>query len=271
VKSDDGVTALLAELGALGNAKDRAGMARYGINVENAFGVSVRELRRIAKRTGVDRRLAGRSPGAREGKRRAGERSVGRASSGEGSPKVSEWRSRRSSPAAITEGVAAAVALSEPRRRWAMRVMVIVKATKNSEAGILPGDPRAPPGYERLFQEMGRFNEELVRAGVMLAGEGLQPSSKGKRVFLSCGGRTVVDGPFPDFDELVAGFWLWEVGSMEEAVEWVKRCPDPMPGEESVIEVRPLMEADDLGKEFTPALRAQEEHLREEVQRQHRS
>jgi hypothetical protein len=152
-----------------------------------------------------------------------------------------------------------------------MRVMVIVKATRNSEAGILPGDPRAPAGYEKLFEEMGRFNEELVKAGVMLAGEGLQPSSKGKRVFVSCGGRTVVDGPFAETDELVAGFWIWQVGSIDEAVEWVRRCPDPMPGEESVIEIRPLLEADDLGKDFTPALRAQEERLRAEVERQHRA
>ncbi len=152
-----------------------------------------------------------------------------------------------------------------------MRVMVIVKATKNSEAGILPGDPRAPPGYEKLFAEMGKFNEELVKAGVMLAGEGLHPSSKGERVTFSGGKKTVVDGPFAETKELIAGFWLWQVKSMEEAIEWVRRCPDPMPGEESVIEIRPVFEAEDFGKEFTPELRAQEERLRAEIERQRKS
>ncbi len=127
-----------------------------------------------------------------------------------------------------------------------MRVVVLVKATKNSEAGILPGDPRAPASYANLFEEMGKFNEELVKAGVMLAGEGLQPSSKGKRVVFSSASKKVLDGPFTETKELVAGFWLWQVKSLEEAVEWVKRCPDPMPGEESVIEIRPVYEAEDF-------------------------
>ncbi|XYH97352.1 YciI family protein [Sorangium sp. So ce1128] len=144
-----------------------------------------------------------------------------------------------------------------------MRVMVIVKATENSEAGVMPS--------ETLLAEMGKFNEELVKAGVMLAGEGLHPSSKGKRVVFSGGKKSVVDGPFAETKELVAGFWLWQVKSIEEAIEWVRRCPDPMPGEESVIEIRPVFEAEDFGKEFTPELRAQEERLRAEVERQHKS
>ena len=129
-----------------------------------------------------------------------------------------------------------------------MRVMVIIKATKNSEAGIMPG--------EQLLADMGRFNEELVKAGIMLAGDGLHPSSRGKRVRFSGGTKTVVDGPFAETKELIAGFWIWQVKSMDEALEWVRRCPDPMPGEESEIEVRPLFEADDFGEEFTPELRA---------------
>lgn len=152
-----------------------------------------------------------------------------------------------------------------------MRVMVMVKATKNSEAGILPGDPRARAAYEKLFQEMGKFNEELVKAGVMLAGDGLHPSSRGKRVRFSGGKKTVIDGPFAETKELVAGYWIWQVKSMEEALEWVRRCPDPMPGEESEIEIRPVLETDDFGKEFTPELRAQEERLRAEIERQRRS
>ncbi len=148
-----------------------------------------------------------------------------------------------------------------------MRVMVMVKATKNSEAGILPGDPRAPAGYEQLFQEMGKFNEELVKAGVLLAADGLHPSSRGKRVRFSGGKKTVIDGPFTETKELVAGYWLWQVKSMEEALEWVRRCPDPMPGEESEIEIRPIYEAEDLGEAFAPELRAQEERLRAEVER----
>ena len=143
-----------------------------------------------------------------------------------------------------------------------MRVMVMVKATKNSEAGAMPsGEMR------KMLAEMGKFNEELVKAGVMLAGEGLHPSSKGKRVRFSGGKRSVVDGPFAETKELVAGFWIWQVRSIDEAVEWVRRCPDPMPGEESEIEIRPVFEAEDFGKEFTPELRAQDERLRAEIER----
>jgi hypothetical protein len=141
--------------------------------------------------------------------------------------------------------------------------MVMVKATKNSEAGVLPN--------EKLLAEMGKFNEELVKAGVMLAGEGLQPSVKGKRVVFSAGKKRVLDGPFAETKELIAGFWLWQVKSMEEAVEWARRCPDPMPGEESELEIRPVFEAEDFGKEFTPELRAGEERLRAEIERQRRS
>jgi hypothetical protein len=144
-----------------------------------------------------------------------------------------------------------------------MRVMVIVKATKNSEAGVMP--------HEKLLADMGKFNEELVKAGVMLAGEGLHPSSKGKRVVFSGGKKTTLDGPFAETKELIAGFWLWQVKSIEEAVEWVRRCPDPMPGEESVIEIRPVFEAEDFGQEFTPELRAQEERLRAELEGQRKS
>jgi hypothetical protein len=144
-----------------------------------------------------------------------------------------------------------------------MRVMVIVKATKNSEAGVLPD--------EKLLTAMGKYNEELVKAGVMLAGEGLHPSSRGKRVKFRGGKKTVIDGPFAETKELIAGFWLWQVKSMAEAIDWVRRCPDPMPGEESEIEIRPVFEAEDFGKEFTPELRAQEERLRAEVERQQRS
>jgi hypothetical protein len=144
-----------------------------------------------------------------------------------------------------------------------MRVMVIVKATKNSEAGVMPS--------EKLLADMGRFNEELVKAGVMLAGEGLHPSRKGKRVRFSGGTRTVIDGPFAETKELVAGYWIWQVKSMEEALEWVRRCPDPMPGEEAEIEIRPVFEAEDFGAELTPELRAQEERLRAEVERQRRA
>ena len=128
----------------------------------------------------------------------------------------------------------------------------MVKATKTSEAGILPGDPRAPAGFGELLEQMGKFNEELVKAGVLLAADGLHASRKGKRVrFTSSGGkRTVVDGPFTETKELVAGFWIWQVKSIEEAVEWVKRCPHPMPGEESEIEIRPIIEAEEFGEEF---------------------
>jgi len=134
--------------------------------------------------------------------------------------------------------------------------MVIVKATKESEAGVMPST--------QLLTEMGKFNEELVKAGVMLAGEGLQPSSKGARVRFSGKTRTVVDGPFAETKELIAGYWIWKVKSKEEAIEWVKRCPNPMPGE-SEIEIRQVFEADDFGAELTPELRAQEERLRAET------
>jgi len=135
-----------------------------------------------------------------------------------------------------------------------MRFMILVKADKNSEAGVLPD--------EKLLTEMGKFNEELVKAGVMLAGEGLQPSSKGARVKFSGSKRIVIDGPFVETKELIAGFWLWQVKSKEEAIEWVKRCPNPFPGTESEIEIRQLFEAEDFGAEFTPELREQEERLR---------
>ena len=137
-----------------------------------------------------------------------------------------------------------------------MRCMVIVKATKDSEAGVMP--------KEKLLAEMGKFNEELVKAGVMLAGDGLQPSSKGKRVRFSGEKRTVIDGPFAETKELIAGYWIWQVRSMDEAVEWVKRCPNPFDGE-SEIEIRQVFEADDFGAEFTPELRKQEEDLREKI------
>jgi hypothetical protein len=137
-----------------------------------------------------------------------------------------------------------------------MRFMVMVKATPDSEAGVLPD--------EQLLTDMGRFNEDLVRAGVMQAGEGLRPSSDGVRVKFSGSERTVVDGPFGHTSELVAGFWLWTLDSMEEAIEWVKRCPNPMPGD-SEIEIRPLYEAEDFGADFTPELREQEERLRRQM------
>ena len=138
-----------------------------------------------------------------------------------------------------------------------MRVMVMVKATSQSEAGKMPST--------ELLAAMGNFNEELVKAGVLLAGEGLHPSARGKRVRFSGSQRTVIDGPFAETKELVAGFWLWQVKSMEEAVEWVRRCPNPMEGD-SEIEIRPLFEAADFGAELTPELRAQEERLRAEVE-----
>lgn len=142
-----------------------------------------------------------------------------------------------------------------------MRFMIIVKATKESEAGVMPST--------QLLTEMGKFNEELVKAGVMLAGEGLQPSSKGARVRFSGRERTVVDGPFAETKELIAGYWLWQCRSKEEAIEWVKRCPNPMPGD-SEIEIRQVFEADDFGAEFTPELREQEGRIRaqtEQIQR----
>ncbi len=134
-----------------------------------------------------------------------------------------------------------------------MRVMVIVKATADSEAGCMPS--------EELMLAMGSYNEELVKAGIMLAGDGLHPSSRGKRVRFSGRERTVIDGPFAETRELIAGYWIWQVRSMDEAVEWVRRCPNPMPGE-SDIEIRPLFEAADFGEAYTPEVRAQEDRVR---------
>lgn len=139
-----------------------------------------------------------------------------------------------------------------------MRFMILVKATKDSEAGVMPS--------EELLTEMGRYNEELVKAGIMLAGEGLYPSLKGVRVRFSGTERTVIEGPFANTNELVAGFWLWQVKSRAEAIEWVKRCPNPMP-EDSEIEIRQVFEAEDFGAEFTPELREQEERLRAQMRR----
>jgi len=145
-----------------------------------------------------------------------------------------------------------------------MKVLVIVKATKNSEAGILPD--------EKLLTAMGKYNEELVKAGVMVGGEGLHPSRKGKRVRFSGGGEKVIlDGPFAETKELVAGFWIWQVKSIDEAVEWARRCPDCMPGEESELEIRPIFESEDFGEALTPELRAQEERLRAELERQQKA
>jgi hypothetical protein len=138
-----------------------------------------------------------------------------------------------------------------------MRVMVIVKATAGSEAGEMPS--------QQLLADMGRYNEELVKAGIMLAGEGLKPSSQGKRVRFSGAKRTVIDGPFTETKELIAGYWLWQVRSMDEAIEWVRRCPNPMTTD-SDIEIRPIFEAEDFGAEFTPELREQEERLRTQIQ-----
>jgi len=138
-----------------------------------------------------------------------------------------------------------------------MKVIVMVKATKESEAGVMPS--------EQLLRDMGNFNEELVKAGIMLAGEGLHPSVKGARVRFSGTNRTVTDGPFTETNELVAGFWIWQVQSMEEAIAWVKRCPNPMPGD-SEIEIRPFFEMEDFGAEFTPELREQEECIRSEAE-----
>ena len=137
-----------------------------------------------------------------------------------------------------------------------MRFLVIVKATKDSEAGVMPDT--------QLLADMGKFNEELVKAGIMLAGEGLHPSSKGKRVRFNGDTRTVIDGPFSETKELVAGFWIWQVKSLDEAVEWVKRCPNPHPGE-SEIEIRPIFEAADFGEAFTPELRQAEDRLRTQL------
>jgi hypothetical protein len=139
-----------------------------------------------------------------------------------------------------------------------MKVMVLVKASESSERGEMPS--------EQLLTEMGKYNEELVKAGIMLAGEGLHPSSKGVRVRFSGDKRTVIDGPFAETRELVAGYWLWQVRSMDEAIEWLKRCPNPMQ-EESDVEIRPVFEAEDFGEAFTPELREQEERLRSEVEK----
>ena len=140
-----------------------------------------------------------------------------------------------------------------------MRVMVMVKATNDSEAGIMPST--------ELLEAMGKYNEELVNAGIMQAGEGLHPSSKGKRVAFDGPNRTVTDGPFAETKELVAGYWLWQVKDMDEAVEWVKHCPNPMPGP-SEIEIRPIFEAEEFGAEFTPELREQEDRLRAQMETQ---
>jgi len=139
-----------------------------------------------------------------------------------------------------------------------MRVMVMVKATGDSEAGVMPST--------KMFEAMGKYNQQLIDAGIMKAGEGLHPSSKGKRIRFDGASRTIVDGPFPATSELVAGFWLWEVKDMDEAVEWVKRCPNPMPGP-SEIEIRPLFEAADFGEELTPELQAQEDAQRAQLER----
>jgi hypothetical protein len=138
-----------------------------------------------------------------------------------------------------------------------MRFMVLVKANKDTEAGVMPS--------QQLLAEMGKFNEELMKAGVMLAGEGLQPSSKGARVKFSGSKRTVIDGPFAETKELIAGFWIWQVKSKEDAIEWVKRCPNPT-GEEAEVEIRQIFEAEDFGPEFTPELREQEERLRAQAE-----
>jgi hypothetical protein len=138
-----------------------------------------------------------------------------------------------------------------------MRVMVIVKASKDSEAGQMPS--------EQMLSEMGKYNEELVKAGIMKAGEGLHPSSKGKIIRFSGSKRTVIDGPFAEAKELVAGFWIWEVKSMDEAVEWAKKCPNPM-NEESDLEIRQIFEADDFGAEYTPELRERDERMRKEIE-----
>ena len=139
-----------------------------------------------------------------------------------------------------------------------MRFMVIVRATQDSEAGVMPD--------EKLLAAMGNYNEQLVNAGIMKAGEGLHPSSKGARVRFNGSKRAVVDGPFSETKELIAGFWIWEVGSLAEAIEWVKRCPNPFPEGESEIEIRQVFETDDFGAELTPELRAQEDRLREQMQ-----
>jgi hypothetical protein len=141
-----------------------------------------------------------------------------------------------------------------------MKVMVIVKATKNSEAGVMPS--------EKLLTDMGKFNEQLVSAGIMQSGEGLHPSVKAKRIKFVDGTHSVIDGPFAETKELVAGFWMWKVKSMEEAVLWASRCPDPMPGEEAILELRPVFEAEDFGEAYTPDAQARDARLRAEIERQ---
>ena len=141
-----------------------------------------------------------------------------------------------------------------------MRFMVLVKASPNSEKGVMPGP--------EMFEAMGKYNEELVKAGIMKAGEGLHPSSRGARVHFSGSKRTVIDGPFAETKELVAGYWLWECKSLQEAIEWVKKCPNPMPGEDSDIEIRQIYEIEDFGAAFTPEERAREEKLRDQIARQ---
>jgi hypothetical protein len=141
-----------------------------------------------------------------------------------------------------------------------MRVMVIVKATRNSEQGAVPS--------RELLAAMGQYNEELVKAGIMQGGDGLKPSAKGKRVTISGSRREVVDGPFSETKELIAGYWVWKVTSMDEAVEWAKRCPNPMPDEEGVLEIRPFVEAEDFGDAYTPEMRARDERLRDAVEGQ---
>ncbi len=144
-----------------------------------------------------------------------------------------------------------------------MRVMVIVKASEKSEAGVMPS--------EELLAQMGRFNEELVQAGVLLAADGLRPSAAGKRIIFGQGGKRVVDGPFAETKELIAGYWLWQVRDMDEAIAWARRCPDPMPGEEAVLEIRPVGELEDFGDLLTPELRAQDERLRAQVEQQRKA
>ena len=144
-----------------------------------------------------------------------------------------------------------------------MRVLVFVKASEESERGVMPST--------ELLAEMGKYNEELVKAGVLLAGEGLHPSSRGARIEFKGNKKSVVDGPFAETKELVAGYWIWQVRSLDEAVEWARRCPAPMPGEEGVLEIRPFYEAEDFGKAYTPELREQNERLRQEIERQQKS
>ena len=143
-----------------------------------------------------------------------------------------------------------------------MRVIVLVKGDDATEGGTT-----SPEDMQKMFEEMGKFNDELIKAGIMKSGDGLKPSSHGKRIAFDGPGRTVIDGPFTETKELVAGFWIWEVGSLQEAIDWVKRCPNPMPGE-SEIEIRQIFEAEDFGAELTPELREQEDRLRAQMEQQ---